>query len=63
MTAIVNIRGDRLYHKHIAGDQGTVLRQLSLLPGSPPLPGGGHYRPLVFGAETSLKLRDKFSVE
>lgn len=32
MLAIVNIRGDRLYHEHISWDQGTVLRQIGLLP-------------------------------
>lgn len=31
-TAIVNIRGDRLFHEHIAWDQATLLRQLGLLP-------------------------------
>ncbi|KAB8230426.1 uncharacterized protein BDW43DRAFT_302512 [Aspergillus alliaceus] len=30
-TAVVNIRGDRLYREHIAGDQATVLVQLGLL--------------------------------
>lgn len=29
---MVNIRGDRLYHEHIAWDQATVLIQLGLLP-------------------------------
>jgi len=32
MTSVVNIRGDRLYHEHIAWDQATVLNQLGLLP-------------------------------
>ncbi|ORY56970.1 carboxymethylenebutenolidase, partial [Pseudomassariella vexata] len=32
MTAIVNIRGDRLYHEHISWDQVTVLLQLGLMP-------------------------------
>lgn len=31
-TSIVNIRGDRLFHEHIAWDQATLLRQLGLLP-------------------------------
>lgn len=31
-TSVVNIRGDRLYHEHIAWDQATLLRQLGLLP-------------------------------
>lgn len=32
MMAVVNIRGDRLYHEHISWDQGTVLRQIGALP-------------------------------
>ena len=36
--AVVNIRGDRLYHEHIAWDQGTVLAQLGLLPEYLPIP-------------------------
>lgn len=37
-TAVVNIRGDRLYHEHISWDQGTVLAQLGLLPEYLPFP-------------------------
>jgi carboxymethylenebutenolidase len=67
-TGIVNIRGDRLYHEHIAWDQGTVLRQLGLLPEYLPfpyaLPGGREpaegkqfeYRVPVAGGETARKL-------
>lgn len=32
MTGVVNVRGDRLYHEHIAWDQATVLVQLGILP-------------------------------
>jgi carboxymethylenebutenolidase len=32
MTAVITLRGDRLAHEHISWDQGTVLRQLGLLP-------------------------------
>lgn len=32
MMAVVNIRGDRLYHEHITWDQGTALRQIGVLP-------------------------------
>lgn len=32
MMAIVNIRGDRLYHEHISWDQATVMKQAGLLP-------------------------------
>lgn len=72
MTSIVNIRGDRLYHEHIAWDQGTVLRQLGLLPEYLPFPypvpgvdqsdkGKYEYRVPVGGIETSRKLADETS--
>ncbi|KUJ17600.1 NTF2-like protein [Mollisia scopiformis] len=72
--AVVNIRGDRLYHEHIAWDQGTVLAQLGLLPEYLPYPhplpdgrqpGAGkkfEYRLPVAGIETAEKMRDKNSV-
>ena len=67
--AVVNIRGDRLYHEHITWDQGTVLAQLQLLPdGQPPLsdttsaPSPSVTRLPVLGQETCQKLRDKNSV-
>ncbi|KAK0732223.1 hypothetical protein B0H67DRAFT_549832 [Lasiosphaeris hirsuta] len=75
VTSVVNIRGDRLYHEHIAWDQGTVLRQLGLLPDylpfPYPLPDGRQsgkdgkqfeYRVPVSGAETALKLVDENGV-
>lgn len=67
-TAIVNIRGDRLYHEHIAWDQGTVLAQLGLLPAylpfPYPVPGGAadkkyEYRLPVAGVEAAAKLRER----
>ncbi|KAK3937015.1 hypothetical protein QBC46DRAFT_393808 [Diplogelasinospora grovesii] len=73
-TSIVNIRGDRLFHEHIAWDQGTVLRQLGLLPEylpfPYPLPGGRvpgdgkqfEYRVPVAGVETAHKLVDENAV-
>lgn len=73
-TAVVNIRGDRLYHEHIAWDQGTVLRQIGLLPEwlpfPYPLPDGKtaaegkrvEYRLPVTGIETAQKMRDRNSV-
>ncbi|VUC32422.1 unnamed protein product [Clonostachys rosea] len=73
-TAVVNIRGDRLYHEHIAWDQGTVLRQLGLLPEYLPfpyalqdgrVPGAGavlEYKVPVAGIETAQKMRDRNSV-
>lgn len=70
-TAVVNIRGDRLYHEHIAWDQCSVLRQLGLLPEylpfPYPLPKGMaaaadksfEYRLPVAGIETAHKMRDR----
>lgn len=37
MMAVVNIRGDRLYHEHISWDQATALRQIGMLPETLPL--------------------------
>ncbi|KAH8435179.1 uncharacterized protein LDX57_012808 [Aspergillus melleus] len=74
-TAIVNIRGDRLYHEHIAWDQATVLVQLGLMPEYLPypyaladgkLPGPGkrfEYRVPAAGAECATKLQNEHSVE
>ncbi|KAM3084584.1 hypothetical protein ACMFMG_001314 [Clarireedia jacksonii] len=73
-TSVVNVRGDRLYHEHIAWDQATVLRQLGLLPEylpfPYPLPNGRtpakgkrfEYRVPTAGAETARKLMDESSV-
>jgi carboxymethylenebutenolidase len=69
----VNIRGDRLYHEHIAWDQATLLRQLGLLPeylpfpypvdGKQPAKGKRfEYRVPTTGAETADKLVDESSV-
>lgn len=72
---MVNIRGDRLYHEHIAWDQSTVLYQLGLLPEYLPYPhplpeGYGfpqgasiEYRVPAAGISTAKKMRDKNSVE
>ncbi|KAI5240675.1 hypothetical protein E4T43_05916 [Aureobasidium subglaciale] len=73
-TSIVNIRGDRLYHEHIAWDQATALVQLGLLPeylpfnypieGKTAAPGKHfEYRVPAAGAETAEKLVDESSVE
>ncbi|KAI4724460.1 hypothetical protein E4T49_07822 [Aureobasidium sp. EXF-10728] len=73
-TSIVNIRGDRLYHEHIAWDQATALVQLGLLPEYLPffypIEGktaalGKHfeYRVPAAGVETAQKLVDESSVE
>ncbi|KAE8441717.1 hypothetical protein EG329_004503 [Mollisiaceae sp. DMI_Dod_QoI] len=73
-TSVVNIRGDRLYHEHIAWDQATLLRQLGLLPEYLPfpydLPDGKkpaqgkrfEYRVPTAGDETAKKLTDESSV-
>ncbi|KAK6003427.1 hypothetical protein QM012_009198 [Aureobasidium pullulans] len=73
-TSIVNIRGDRLYHEHIAWDQATALVQLGLLPeylpftypieGKTAAPGKHfEYRVPAAGVETAQKLVDESSVE
>ncbi|KAJ5623610.1 hypothetical protein N7490_012215 [Penicillium lividum] len=73
-TSVVNIRGDRLYHEHIAWDQATVLVQLGLLPeylpfpyalpdGSVPAPGKRfEYRVPAAGVETANKLQNEHDV-
>ncbi|KAJ5559706.1 hypothetical protein N7513_002105 [Penicillium frequentans] len=67
--AVVNIRGDRLYHEHISWDQGTVLMQLGLMPTY--LPASNEpttekarngYKTPALGKETAAKLREKNSV-
>jgi carboxymethylenebutenolidase len=69
-TSIVAMRGDRLCHEHISWDQGTVLKQLGLLPeyvkfpysiDGKEAPKGKRYEvPLpVVGAEGSRKLVDE----
>ncbi|KAI1259694.1 hypothetical protein F5Y18DRAFT_289746 [Xylariaceae sp. FL1019] len=74
-VSVVNIRGDRLYHEHIHWDQGTVLRQLGLLPEYLPfpyaLPGGRtpapgkkfEYRVPVAGYDTASKLQGEGQVQ
>lgn len=74
-TSVVNIRGDRLFHEHIAWDQATLLRQLGLLPEYLPfpyaLPGGKtpkpgkrfEYRLPVTGVEAATKLVDERAIE
>jgi len=70
-TAVVNIRGDRLYHEHISWDQGTALKQLGLLPDYLPFPypvpgvAAGtktEYRLPITGLDTARKIRDRNSV-
>lgn len=74
MTAIVNIRGDRLYHEHISWDQGTVLVQLGLMPEYLPFPyqlpdgrtpaEGKRFEIRVpsAGVEAAAKMRDRNAV-
>jgi carboxymethylenebutenolidase len=73
-TSVVNVRGDRLYHEHIAWDQASVLRQIGLLPEylpyPYPLPNGRRpakgkrfeYRVPAVGVETSSKMTGEGSV-
>ncbi|BAE63903.1 unnamed protein product [Aspergillus oryzae RIB40] len=72
--AVVNIRGDRLYHEHITWDQLTVLFQLGLMPEYLPIPydlpnrpdsQAGRtleYRVPGAGAQTADKMVDESSV-
>ncbi|KAJ5652993.1 NTF2-like protein, partial [Penicillium longicatenatum] len=67
--AIVNIRGDRLYHEHITWDQGTVLKQLGIMPDYLPIPSSllGSAKPQEYqvpipGVEAAQKLVDRNSV-
>lgn len=74
-TAVVNIRGDRLYHEHIAWDQASVLVQLGLMPeylsfpyplkdGTKPKLGKKfEYRVPAAGIETVQKMLDKNGVK
>ncbi|KAI1325404.1 hypothetical protein F5Y16DRAFT_263838 [Xylariaceae sp. FL0255] len=74
-VAVVNIRGDRLYHEHIHWDQGTALRQAGLMPEWLPfpyaLPNGVkptassqlEYRVPVTGSEGAAKLEDGAAVK
>ncbi|KAJ5941815.1 hypothetical protein N7516_001983 [Penicillium verrucosum] len=73
-TSVVNIRGDCLFHEHIAWDQTTVLVQLGLLPEYLPfpyaLPDGSvpaqgkrfEYRVPAAGAESATKLQNEHEV-
>lgn len=73
-TSVVCVRGDRLYHEHIAWDQASVLIQLGLmpeyLPYPYPLPDGGkpspgkrfQFRVPAAGVELSMKMVDKNKV-
>ncbi|KAF3392808.1 hypothetical protein F1880_008513 [Penicillium rolfsii] len=73
-NAVVNVRGDRLYHEHITWDQLTVLFQLGLMPeylpipyelpnGPNPRPGGTlEYRVPGTGVQTADKMVDESSV-
>ena len=74
-TSVVNIRGDRLYHEHIAWDQATILRQMGLMPeylpfpydlpdGRKPAPGKKfEYKVPTAGIDIAKKLVDERSIE
>ncbi|EXJ60016.1 hypothetical protein A1O7_04164 [Cladophialophora yegresii CBS 114405] len=73
-TSVVCVRGDRLYHEHIAWDQASLLCQLGLMPDylpyPYPLPDGRtpeagkkfEYKVPAAGIETSVKMLDKNSI-
>ncbi|KAB8268090.1 LEA domain protein [Aspergillus minisclerotigenes] len=70
-VAIVNIRGDRLYHEHIMWDQASALAQCGLLPEYLPFPYPVcdanqttqnklfEYHLPVAGVDTAVKMMDK----
>ncbi|UKZ72692.1 hypothetical protein TrVFT333_000326 [Trichoderma virens FT-333] len=58
MVGVINVRGDRLYHEHIWWDQGTVLRQLGILPTHLPYDGGVVKLP-VAGVECARLVLDE----
>ncbi|KAE9371425.1 hypothetical protein N431DRAFT_558956 [Stipitochalara longipes BDJ] len=74
-TSVVNLRGDRLNHKHISWDQATVLIQLGLLPEyllsphrilddkEPTLWKGFEVRVPAAGVETITKMLDKNGIK
>ncbi|KAF8639983.1 hypothetical protein AX17_001229 [Amanita inopinata Kibby_2008] len=66
MLAVVNIRGDRLYHEHIWWDQATALRQAGVLPTHLPYAtpeGIKLLRIPVAGVHVAEKLIDETKVE
>lgn len=67
MMAVVNIRGDRLYHEHISWDQATALAQIGLLPtydstDKSSVANSSGVRLPIAGVQTALKMKDKNSV-
>lgn len=78
MMAVVNIRGDRLYHEHITWDHASALRQIGVLPEKLPLTISTEEEDddkeeekknkkyeitlPVAGKETAMKMRNKNSI-
>lgn len=67
MMAVVNIRGDRLYHEHITWDHASALRQIGCLPDYLPVRTSPDAKVVkvqvpAAGLETAAKLRDKNSM-
>ncbi|KAF8699946.1 Lea domain protein, partial [Rhizoctonia solani] len=63
-VAVVNIRGDKLYHEHIYWDQASVLVQIGLLPEKLAFPGTtNEIRLPVAGIEQAEKMADPRSKE
>ncbi|KAF5370068.1 hypothetical protein D9758_001389 [Tetrapyrgos nigripes] len=61
-VAVVNVRGDRLYHEHIWWDQGTALMQAGIIPSHIPHPlpnGQQRLRLPVAGVECARLLVDE----
>ncbi|BEJ12016.1 hypothetical protein CspHIS471_0204760 [Cutaneotrichosporon sp. HIS471] len=62
MMAVVNIRGDRLYHEHIWWDQASALQQVGFLPECVPTPQGQLRLP-VAGYRSAQMLVDETAEE
>ncbi|KAJ7067945.1 NTF2-like protein [Mycena amicta] len=61
MLAVVNIRGDRLYHEHIWWDQGTACMQADIIPTHVQFDGKTLRLPIA-GVESATLLADESAV-
>ncbi|QRV82006.1 carboxymethylenebutenolidase [Ceratobasidium sp. AG-Ba] len=63
-VAVVNVRGDKLYHEHIYWDQASVLSQIGLLPAHLAFPGSTEQIKLpVVGVDQAKKMTDPSALE
>lgn len=59
MVAVVNVRGDRLYHEHIWWDQAGLLLQAGLLPTHVDQKDGSQLMLPISGVEQARLLADE----